>query len=338
MTVESATYLNDLNSLLPSGADIKSEGDNHIVLIKAVLKATFPNLAGRVFRSLAAKTSNYALTVSDNLVIVAITAPGITISTASPASVMGNGFMVVLFSISDSFTVDPNSSEKVNGFTTVTVPAGNAVLLACDGSNYTSCDLPLTGLTPAIPLDTSPIVSGSSDATKLVRLEVDGLTTGTTRVLTVPDYDSRIGNLPAGMVMDYAGATVPTGWLECDGSSLLRSTYSALFTAIGVTWGSADGTHFSLPDFRGRARIGKGTGAGLTARALAATGGEETHQLTVAELASHTHNAIILSGGGINRATSGVGTIGDGASTSAGSNTAHNTMMPFAVTMAIISY
>lgn len=338
MTVESATYLNDLNSSLPSGADTKNEGDNHITLIKAVLKATFPNLAGRVFRSLAAKTSNYALTVSDNLVIVAITAPGITIATASPASVMGNGFMAVLFSISDSFTVDLYGTEKVNGFITVTVPAGNAVLLACDGSNYTSCDLPLTGLTPAIPLDTSPIVSGSSDATKLVRLEVDGLTTGTTRVLTVPDYDSRIGNLPAGMVMDYAGATVPAGWLDCDGASVLRATYSALYAAIGSTWGSVDGTHFTLPDFRGRTRIGKGTGTGLTARALAVVGGEETHQLTATEMPSHTHNAIVLTGGGIWRANSGTGTMGDGASTSAGSGGVHNNMQPFGTVITIISY
>lgn len=73
---------------------------------------------------------------------------------------------------------------------------------------------------------------------------------------------------PAGVIMPYAGATIPTGWLECDGSSLLRASYANLFTAIGTTWGSADGTHFNAPDFRGRALIGAGTGSGLTARTL----------------------------------------------------------------------
>lgn len=48
MTVESATYLSQLDSTLPTGGDVKSEGDNHLRLIKAVLKATFPNVSGAV--------------------------------------------------------------------------------------------------------------------------------------------------------------------------------------------------------------------------------------------------------------------------------------------------
>lgn len=109
---------------------------------------------------------------------------------------------------------------------------------------------------------------GSSDATKKVAVEVDGLTTATTRTLTVPDYDLRVGNVPPGVIMDYAGATVPTGWLECDGSAVSRTTYSALHAVlkdVGGTdaygWGSGNGTTtFNLPDFRGRTSVGKGTG------------------------------------------------------------------------------
>jgi microcystin-dependent protein len=67
--------------------------------------------------------------------------------------------------------------------------------------------------------------------------------------------------LPAGIVMDYAGSSVPTGWLECDGAAVSRATYSALFTAIGTTWGAGDGaTTFNLPPSAGRSRIGRGTG------------------------------------------------------------------------------
>jgi len=46
-------------------------------------------------------------------------------------------------------------------------------------------------------VDTTGIAKGSVDATKIVRLEVDGLTTGTTRVLTVPDKDITIGDVSA---------------------------------------------------------------------------------------------------------------------------------------------
>lgn len=59
---------------------------------------------------------------------------------------------------------------------------------------------------------------------------------------------------PSGSVIAYAGdaAKVPEGWLLCDGSTVQRSMYPALFAAIGTTWGSADGLSFNIPDLRGR--------------------------------------------------------------------------------------
>jgi microcystin-dependent protein len=97
---------------------------------------------------------------------------------------------------------------------------------------------------------------------------------------------------PSGAVTAYAGAVAPPGWLLCDGSAVSRTTYGTLFTAIGVAYGAGDGsTTFNLPDLRGRAPIGAGTGSGLTARALAAKMGEEAHPLTTAELAAHAHSA-----------------------------------------------
>lgn len=43
MAVESATYIDGLNSAYPPGTDPRSQGDDHLRLIKAVLKATFPS-------------------------------------------------------------------------------------------------------------------------------------------------------------------------------------------------------------------------------------------------------------------------------------------------------
>lgn len=54
-------------------------------------------------------------------------------------------------------------------------------------------------------------------------------------------------------------------------------------------WRPCDGTN-GMPDLRGRFLVGTGAGAGLTARTLAETGGEEKHVLTAAELAAHTHD------------------------------------------------
>lgn len=96
-----------------------------------------------------------------------------------------------------------------------------------------------------------------------------------------------------GEIICYAGATSPDpSWLPCDGASLLRASYPDLFAAIGTTYGSADGTHFNLPDLRGRAPIDMGTGPGLSARSLGDSIGEEAHTLTTPESASHSHTDV----------------------------------------------
>src|SRR5437868_1003035 len=93
-----------------------------------------------------------------------------------------------------------------------------------------------------------------------------------------------------GEIILFAGATSPNSdWLACDGASLLRSSFPDLFAIIGVVYGSADALHFNLPDLRGRVPMDIGAGPGLTARSLGDALGEETHTLTVAESASHSH-------------------------------------------------
>lgn len=57
---------------------------------------------------------------------------------------------------------------------------------------------------------------------------------------------------PAGAVIYVAKNTAPTGYIKANGAAISRSTYSALFTAIGTTFGSGDGsTTFNVPDLRG---------------------------------------------------------------------------------------
>lgn len=93
-----------------------------------------------------------------------------------------------------------------------------------------------------------------------------------------------------GVVKMYAGAAAPSGYLICDGSAVSRTAFATLFAAIGTTFGPGNGaTTFNIPDMRGRAPIGVGTGAGLTARTLAGTVGEETHLLVTGEMPSHSH-------------------------------------------------
>jgi hypothetical protein len=55
-----------------------------------------------------------------------------------------------------------------------------------------------------------------------------------------------------GLVGAFATSVPPDGWLECNGAAVSRSAYSELFSAIGTTFGSGNGsTTFNIPDLRG---------------------------------------------------------------------------------------
>lgn len=72
---------------------------------------------------------------------------------------------------------------------------------------------------------------------------------------------SEIGT-PAGIIDTYAGATAPLGYLLCHGQSVSTTTYSALFAAIGYTYGGS-GDKFNLPDLRGVFLRGHDAGRGI---------------------------------------------------------------------------
>ncbi len=57
---------------------------------------------------------------------------------------------------------------------------------------------------------------------------------------------------PPGIILPYGGNSIPTGWFLCNGAAISRTTFSTLFAAIGLAYGSGDGsTTFNIPDCRG---------------------------------------------------------------------------------------
>lgn len=65
-----------------------------------------------------------------------------------------------------------------------------------------------------------------------------------------PDLSALI---PPGTIIHYAGRTVPSGWLICNGANVSRTDYAALFAAIGTIYGAGNGsTTFGLPNLNGR--------------------------------------------------------------------------------------
>jgi microcystin-dependent protein len=75
----------------------------------------------------------------------------------------------------------------------------------------------------------------------------------------------------------------------CNGQTLSIATNTALFALIGTTYGGNGVTTFALPDLRGRAARGQGTGPGLTAVAMGEKNGSETVTVLSSQLPAHSH-------------------------------------------------
>jgi len=176
------------------------------------------------------------------------------------------------------------------------------------------------GLCPKTPNDTAQVLLGGSTA-GFAPLPLHGPTHVSTGRDPVPVATPtatgllpKLSNDPAtvllgtgawgasflpGFIIEYAGYTVPAGWLACDGQAYSRTTYAGLYAALGGAaspWGQGDGsTSFNVPDLRGRFTVTAGAATGLTTRAVGQTGGEETHLLTLAETPAHSH-AIVDNG------------------------------------------
>lgn len=104
---------------------------------------------------------------------------------------------------------------------------------------------------------------------------------------------------PTGSILAYGGGSAPTGYLMCDGSSQLRASYSALFAIVGTSFGTVDGTHFNLPDLRGRVPVGadamSGTAANRSQHSTTITTSGTSTSATVASAAGLSIGMFITS-------------------------------------------
>lgn len=155
---------------------------------------------------------------------------------------------------------------------------------------------------------------------------------------------SATADVKTGTMSPYAGATAPSGYLLCNGASMLRTTYAALFAVVGVLYGSVDGTHFTLPNAKGRSIIGLDA-AQTEFNAMGKAGGEKTHILTTNEMPAHKHWAGTAAANAVTGTTGLVGPNSGSAEryvtdlqvlASAGGGAAHNILAPFLVAQYII--
>lgn len=180
-----------------------------------------------------------------------------------------------------------------SGTVTGSLPAGNGGTGVTTATQFLNTYSPLTTKGDLAIMATGSAVRVPVGADGLVLTAVSTATAGVGWV-TAP---ATAGAVAVGTIVAFGGATVPTGWLLCDGTSYLRATYANLFTAIGTVYGTASGTTFNVPDFRGRFLRGRDAAVGRdpdrasrTAMNTGGSTGDNIGSIQAADYTSHSHS------------------------------------------------
>lgn len=160
----------------------------------------------------------------------------------------------------------------------VAVPAGAIMAVWSDGANLKS---QITHIPSAVlgsgSANSGVFLRGDRQWSAVDNLAASSITSGTiatarlgsgtadsTTFLRGDNAWAVVEGMPAGSVIYFAASTPPTGYLKANGAAVSRSTYAALFSAIGTTFGSGDGsTTFNVPDLRGEFVRGWDDGRGV---------------------------------------------------------------------------
>lgn len=128
MGIESATYITDLNVLNPLGSDDAKEGDNHLRLIKAVLKGSFPNLDAAWYKpKISNKTTNYTLLATDDNQVITLTSASNIVLTLPNSGTISAGWsckVICAQTCTPASTITRNATpgtDTINGATSVSL-------------------------------------------------------------------------------------------------------------------------------------------------------------------------------------------------------------------------
>jgi microcystin-dependent protein len=358
-----ATVLTNTTASFTTAQETKLAG---IEALADVTDTTNVTAAGALMDSEVTSLSGIkTLTVPDNTTISTLGAA--IVSRATPLDVRNDinaqenlnsiSISTVTAAADDKIFINDTSAFDVLRFTTPQTILDILTFNDTDDFDFTRSTNAISAVLKATA------ISAKSAATLVGTEEVLVNDAGTLKKTTTQAIANLAGGVPSGSVMDYAGATLPTDWLWCDGSVISRTTYADLFTAIGTTYGAGDGsTTFALPDLRGRVSAGKdnmdntvGTGGGDAGRltsgskaavdgdTLGASGGVQEHLLLHEEsgVPAHSHpynrhNTVARTSTGANTAGTGNLAATTSNNTAADAAQAHTNVQPTLVLNKII--
>jgi microcystin-dependent protein len=201
-------------------------------------------------------------------IIIRPTSPGTTLSTTiAPSPLLATSFTLTL----------PTA-----------LPSGSTQFVTLDSSGNlgTSSSIQPSQIAAA-SITGSQLVNQTITATQIANNTID---------LAQLAADLQQALTPTGAILSYGGTSAPSGFLLCDGTSYLQAAYVNLFAVIGTAFGTADGTHFNVPDLRGQFLRGRDGTAGRdpdkasrTAMNTGGNTGNNVGSVQSSQFASHTH-------------------------------------------------
>jgi len=259
MGLETATFISGLTDLWPLSSETKSQGDDHLRLIKQVLKGTFPN---------ASKAFSF---------------PG-----ASTGSGGGATYNLQKFEQNTTLIFDTTA-----GNAQVLLPAGMVVGDAgwsCSFIKLSTADQNGIVVVPGVGTITSQFGSVASIRVGATACEAKLFWSGITW------YCLKQGPL-IGSTISFDGPTIPAGHLVLDGSTFSSAVYPELYLANGSSTTLRDkrGRVEAGVD-SGANRLTAGADGFATAAILGAVGGFESNTLDLTRIPSHSHANTLTNG------------------------------------------
>jgi DNA uptake protein ComE-like DNA-binding protein len=262
MGLESATYINGLVETNPTSSDNANQGDNHLRLIKAAVKATFPNITGPVTATQSALNTAY-LPLAGGTATGPITAPGF-VGNASTATALQTARTINGVSFNGTANISFNSDAVAEGSTNqffTTARARSAISAAGDLSynpttgviSFSATGAPVisvAGKTGSVTLNTADVAEGSNlyftDARARTAISVSG----------AGSYNSTTGviTINAGAVSSVAGKTGAVTLAIADTSGLQAALDGKLSTGATTT-SIGEGTNLYFTNARARTAI-----------------------------------------------------------------------------------